>query len=299
MASKNAKNVGSHVDAWASYPEDLIVVTDETHELYDERVNLPVSESLVASILYAPNGDQPQGVLVPISCARDPETGQVVVVNGRQRVKAAIEANKRLKKQGLPPLRVRWIPAPRGTKSKMALAITSNEHAQEDTPLGRAKKAARLVERGFSHEEIGQMLGKTASTVKNLLGLLDAPAAVRKAVESGAITASAGYKAAKLEPEAAKKLVEELKEKAPREAGKKRSKNAAKAREIVDGPKKAKAKKGVVGAAFMDEDAVATRIAAWIDSQWNEENWTGSPKEMADRIRKGEWREAKKGEAAE
>jgi ParB family transcriptional regulator, chromosome partitioning protein len=246
MAHAKAKDGGSHTDMWAIEPEKLVIVADESHELYDERVKLPVSESLVASIMYAPNGADPQGVLVPIACSRDPETGAIVVVNGRQRVKACIEANKRLEKQGLDPLRVKWYPASRGTKAKMALQLTANEHAQEDTPLGRAKKAQRYLERGFSVEEVGEMLGKSPATIKNLVGLLDAPAAVRKAVESGAVSASDGYKLAKLDPDEAKKKVEELKASAPREPGKKRSQNAKKARKIVTGSAPVRGKKEIL-----------------------------------------------------
>jgi ParB family chromosome partitioning protein len=300
MASKN-KTAGSHVDMWACAPESIIIDTDPSSDMYDERVELPVSESLVASILFAPNGTDPQGVLVPIQCFRDPETGKVHVVNGRQRLKACIEANKQLKKQGLPPLRIRWTPANRGAKARMATLITANEHQQADTPLGQAKKAARYLERGFSAEDIGQMLGKSPATVKNLVALIDAPAVVRRAVEAEQVTVSAGYALAKLEPEEAKKRLEKLVTEAPREKGKKRSKNAKKAREIVSGKKietpSAPATEAVTA---RWENAVARRIAAWVRATWNSVDWGGSPAEMADRIEAGEWREeAKRVEAAE
>lgn len=235
MASKD-KN-GSHQDLWAIEPEKIKVVTDPKHPLYDDRVDLPVSESLVLNILFEPDGKNPQGVLRPVDCIRDPETGDILLVDGRQRHKAILEANRRLRKQGREPLRLRWIPR-RGTeKSQAALMVSSNHHAQEETPLGQAKRALSLMERGFDHDDIGKILGKSPATIKNLVALLDAPAAVRKAVESEQISVSDGYKLAKLEPDEAKKRVEELKEKAPRTPGKKRSKNAKKAREIVTGRK--------------------------------------------------------------
>lgn len=298
MPSKN-KAAGSHVDMWACEPESLVIDTDEAKELYDERVDLKVSEELVASILYAPDGEKPQGVLVPVAAWRDPETGKIHVVNGRQRVRACVEANKRLKKQGLPPLRIRWYPANRGAKARMATMIGANEGDQKDSPLVRARKAARMKERGFGDEEIAALMACSVGTVKNMLGLLDAPAAIRNAVDSEKVSVSAGYQLARLEPEEAKKRLEKLVTEAPREKGKKRSKNAKKAKEIVTGRKPAKAEAseemGTRG-----ENAVAKRIAAWVRATWNENSgdWGGSPAKMADRIEAGEWREQKE-EAAE
>ncbi|MHB8387574.1 MAG: ParB/RepB/Spo0J family partition protein [Acidiferrobacteraceae bacterium] len=294
MAHKKAKDGGSHQDMWAIEPEKLVIDTDESSDMFDERVKLAVSEDLVASILFAPNGEAPQGVLVPIACFRDPETSKIHVVNGRQRVRACIEANRRLKKQGLPPLRIRWYPANRGTKARMATMISANEGDQKDSPLVKAKKVVRLKERGFGDEEIGQMLCVSAATVKNMIALLDAPAAVRKAVEAEKISASDGYQLAKLEPEEAKKRLEKLQAEAPRTPGKKRSKNAKKAREIVTG-KKIETPSAPVTEAISTrmENRIAKQIAAWVRAEWNENNWAGSPAQMADRIEAGEWRDGK------
>src|ERR1700743_1127639 len=69
-------------------PKDLTIVTDERSPLYDERVDLPVDEALVDSIV-------DQGVLEAILVRKNPETGKTEVVNGRQRGRATVEANKR------------------------------------------------------------------------------------------------------------------------------------------------------------------------------------------------------------
>jgi len=94
-----------------------------------------------------------------------------------------------------------------------------------------------MLEFGRSEEHIANQFACSPTTVRNTLSLLDAPVAVRKAVESGQISVSDGYKLARLEPDEARKKVERLKAEAPRIQGKKRSQNAKKAREIVTGKK--------------------------------------------------------------
>jgi ParB family chromosome partitioning protein len=47
-------------------PENLHLVTDKTHPLYDERIHLPISEAMVLNIM-------DQGVLEPIIVWKDPK----------------------------------------------------------------------------------------------------------------------------------------------------------------------------------------------------------------------------------
>ena len=61
-------------------PENLHLVTDTTHPLYDERVHLPLNEAVILNIMEL-------GVLEPIIVWKDPETGKTCVVAGRQRVR--------------------------------------------------------------------------------------------------------------------------------------------------------------------------------------------------------------------
>ena len=76
-------------------PDKIKLITDKKHFLYDPRVEKPVSEELVASIKY-------RGVVEPVIVWKDPEMGDTCALDGRQRIKAAQEANKQLKKEGLP-----------------------------------------------------------------------------------------------------------------------------------------------------------------------------------------------------
>jgi len=229
--SRAANGAAGKKDILLFDPDDLVLVEDVASAIYDERVKMEVDERLVLSIMV-------RGVIVPIVVRKNPETGKTEVVDGRQRTKACREANKRLKKEGRDSVRIPAVVKRSDAAESLALMVTTNDLRTDDTPLNRARKAARYLDLGGTEEDACVMLGISKASLKNMLSLLDAPAVVRRAVESGAVTTSDGYKLAKLEPEEAAKKVAELKEHAPRTPGKKRSSNAKKAREIVDGGKK-------------------------------------------------------------
>ncbi|KAG1244544.1 hypothetical protein G6F68_015407 [Rhizopus microsporus] len=139
-------------------PEDLVMVTDRTHPLFDERVFLPLNEAMVLNI-------KDQGVIQPISVWKDPELGQTLVVAGRQRVKHTMEANRRLEAEGAKPLLVPGV-IRRGSAIKVAGAmISENEIRQADTPLGRAKKMADNLARGYDEEDLALLFGCNVATV--------------------------------------------------------------------------------------------------------------------------------------
>jgi len=282
-ASRDALHAKGKTDVYYFDPADVVLVEDKASALYDERVNSDFKESLVLNMMYAPDDGVPQGVLEPTLGRRNPETGKVEIIDGRQRTKAAREANRRLKKQGRELVRLPvWLKRSNDARA-MAMLISTNEHRTEDAPLAKAKKAQRYIELGKDEKEVAVLLGVSESTVKNLLRLLDAPAAVKRAVDAGTITASDAYRLSREEPEAAKKKLGELLEHAPRAPGKKRSPNAKRARAIMGKPEAATAKK--------TEDAVAEAIAVWVEATWKEGNWGGAPDEIPKRIRAGEWRQ--------
>ena len=162
-------------------PERLHLVTDTAHPLYDERIHLPLDETMVLNIM-------DQGVLEPIIVWKDPETGLSCVVDGRQRVRHTVEANKRLADAGKALLLVPAV-TKRGSAIRMAQAmISANEIRRADTPLGRAKKMADALDRGHDEEDLSLMFGVGVQTIRATLALLDATQAVKDAVESGDIT---------------------------------------------------------------------------------------------------------------
>ena len=223
-------------------PDKLTLVTDPKSDLYDRRVHNEPKEKFILDVMH-------NGVHTPIKVWKNPETGETEVVFGRKRTKANREANKRLRARGEEP---KLIPAtilhskPAGA---IGVMISENEHREADTPSNRAEKAARMIDRGGSLEEVGIAFGLEVPQVKNLLAFNSAPSFVRKAIEDEKVTLSNGIKAAKLAekegPEAGRKLIEKLIKEAPRTPGKKRSANSRKAREIVSGAPIMKSKKEI------------------------------------------------------
>lgn len=178
------------IDAFRADPDDLIIVEDPKHPLYDERVKLPLDENLVLNIMA-------HGVKVPVLGRKNGD--KVEVVDGRQRVRAAREANRRLKKQGSEPVLVK-IHIERGTDADLfGVTVLANELRQNDAPLTRAKKAQRLLDMGKSEEEVALILGGKVAALRQLLSLLDTSAAVQRAVEQGKVGIVAASKLAKLE----------------------------------------------------------------------------------------------------
>ena len=166
-------------------PEKLILVTDKKHTLYDPRIEEPVSEELVKSIMW-------RGVLEPIIVWRDPENpeGGALVVDGRQRVKAAREANHRLAEQGSPPKLIRAVVERGDAKSMLALVAMSNEGRLAPTPVGRAKLVRRLLDAGYAEPAIAIILHVSEDVVSRAIELSDTPQDVQNAVESGNISAT-------------------------------------------------------------------------------------------------------------
>jgi len=226
MAKASRKVVDApRSDVFMLDPEQLVLVEDQASALYDERVKLPLREELVLNIMH-------YGVIEPVIVRKNPESGDFEVIDGRQRVKSAREANKRLKKSGSELLRVPCI-FKRGEAHHLMGVMVSTFVREDDTPLGKSKKIARFLDLGRSEEEAAVAFGVSAATIKNLLALSDAPREVKAAVQSGKINASAGYKLSKLDPAEAKKRLKKLDAAAPRLENVKRPKKEV--RKILSG----------------------------------------------------------------
>ncbi|ANN78931.1 ParB/RepB/Spo0J family partition protein [Bordetella flabilis] len=188
-------------------PDELVLVTDESNPLYDSRVHLPLDENMVRNIDY-------QGVLVPIEVTKNPETGEIEVVTGRQRVKNCREANRRRRERGEA---MRLIP---GFVRKLSLreralvlsAATASENAirQQETPISRAEKMARQLSLGRSEEDIAILFGVKPQTVRESLQLLECCAAVQNAVDAGKIRLAHAKALARMSPEVQRAKVAEL-----------------------------------------------------------------------------------------
>lgn len=175
-------------------PYDYVIVGLDTedgpeHPLYDERIKIPVPEALIRNI-------RTYGVLKPVLFERDGE--RPLVVDGRQRVRAARVVRDRQRDAGEDEIAVRGIPQ-RGDGSHLfAVSRAANLH-QADGPMTSARNAQRMVDLGRSTEEIAVAFGVTEQTVKHWLALLELAPAVRAAVDRGSISPTAAAKLRKLD----------------------------------------------------------------------------------------------------
>lgn len=208
-------------------PSLLTIVTDPKHPLFDERATQEVSDEFVCNIDF-------HGIIEPIVIRKNTETDELEVVAGRQRVRAAIEVNKRRKKRGdkliLVPAMVR-----RGEDLTMMHVMASeNEARVANTPMQRAKLMQRMLEHGSTEKDVAVSMSCSIATVKNHLGLMEAPAAVRNAVQTGKVSAAVGYKLAKLPAAEAKAKLAEATTAAPKIPGR-RTGASKKQMEVVTG----------------------------------------------------------------
>lgn len=201
--SKDAYGAQGKTNVLTFAPENLYMTDDPAHPLYDERIYLPLSEAMVLNIM-------DQGVIEPIVIWKDKETGTVYVVDGRQRVKHAREANRRLDEQGKPPLMIPAVVRIGSVHRAKEAAISANEIHIPDTPLGRAKKMASMLELSYDESDLALFFGCSAQAVRATLALLDCTQAVQAAVEAGHVNVTQARQLATMEPEQQREKVKEL-----------------------------------------------------------------------------------------
>ena len=183
FAAKNGAETRTNLLAFN--PENLTIIEDKAHPLYDERVKLPLDEYLVSSIMA-------NGVLAPVLVNRD--GGALVVVDGRQRVRAAAEAARRLGRPVLVPAIFK-----RGTGSDLfGLTIATNELRTPDSPTVRAQKMQRLFDlSGGDVNHVALSFGVPPHTVRQSLALLEASPEVQQAVDEKRISLTGAAKISK------------------------------------------------------------------------------------------------------
>lgn len=182
MATNKTAVDASRTNAWNIEPERLVLIEDQTHPLYDPRVHLPVDESLVLNIGL-------HGVIEPVIICKDGP--DLVVVDGRQRVKAAREANVRLRAEGKLPMLVTCMVRKGDDASLFGVMVSTNELRTEDSPLWRAEKLQRYLAMGRTEAEAAIVFGVSRQTIRNWIELLNLDVSVKLAVDAGVIGATA------------------------------------------------------------------------------------------------------------
>lgn len=232
-SSKEVYGADGSTNLLSFAPEKLKIVTDPSHPLYDERHALPVDDATVRNMMAF-------GVLEPIIVTLDTESGDVLVVDGRQRAKNAIEANRRLHAEGRPTL---LVPATTRKGDNAAtlcgIMVATNELRQTDPPLIRAAKMQRLKNLGQDDVAVAIAFGVNTQTVANHLALLDCSKIVRDAVDAGNIGISDVRHLSKLAPTEQARKITEL---AQATAGKTGHAKARAKREIIQADAKPKLK---------------------------------------------------------
>lgn len=192
-------------------PDTLTIIGIDTddgpeHQLWDERIRLDIDESMVLNIMEL---GVREPVVVVVQGKGDARLA--AVVDGRQRVRHAREANRRLVKRGEPALQVPVI-AEKGMseKEQTLLSASLNEIRQDDPVMTKAAKAARMKARGSSFKEIALSFGVTEQTVGLWVSINSLTDAVKKAISDGRITPTAAGQFASLKPEEQKSALAEL-----------------------------------------------------------------------------------------
>lgn len=211
MATKEDKRPkqaleGTRLNAFGMDPEDLVVIGYDTddgpeHPLFDERAKLALSEEMINSIML-------QGILEVVLVRKNGDKAEVVA--GRQRVKNAREANKRLKKQGSEQVRVPCMVRKGDDGVVMGISISENEIREDDPLTIKAAKLERYLGTGKSEQEAAVIFGVSLQTIKNWRKLSDLDTSVVKAMEAGKIKPSAAWNLSDLSREDQKVELEKL-----------------------------------------------------------------------------------------
>jgi len=192
-------------------PDDLTIIGLDTedgpeHPLWDERIKLALDEAMVLNIM---DLGIREPVVVVVQGKGDDRIA--AVVDGRQRVRHAREANKRLAKRGEPKIDVPVV-AEKGMseKEQMQLSASLNEIRQEDPVMTKAAKAARMKARGSTFKEIALAFGVTEQTIGLWININSLTDVVKKAIANGQLTPTAAGQLASLKPEEQKAALDEL-----------------------------------------------------------------------------------------
>lgn len=211
MVNKTKKTAlpGSRKNLHMMDPDDITLIGLDTddgaeHALYDPRVLNEPPEYMIKSVLK--HGIR-QNVTVRKVIVDDQERYELVY--GRKRVRAAREANKRLKDEGS-DFRVK-IPTTlekADDQTLFSFLVIENELREETNVLQKAELAERMRRLGADQEDIADAFGVTGQTIKIWESISSLCKQVKTAIVNGEISPSA---AAQLADYTAQEQVKQLK----------------------------------------------------------------------------------------
>lgn len=163
------------------------------HPLWDERVDLPVDESLannvrtygvIESVKVRKAGKYPEG---------HPLAGEdiIEVVEGRQRTRSCRLASRLADRAGevAPQLKIEFVRS--DDEMAVGVMISANEQRRDDLPSVKARKAVRILDLGRSEAEVANMFGVSTGAVRQWVRFTELAAPVRAAVDASQISFSA------------------------------------------------------------------------------------------------------------
>lgn len=141
-----ALNDAKREQYWNVDPSRPIIIGWDTedgpeHPHWDERASWDVDEDMAMDMAN-------QGVLQPVTVRKDGRgpDAPLLVVLGRQRVKAARRANEILKDLGQPPIKLPCIIVGSDDKQVVLMGLAENAHRQDNDPVTKARALQRAVQ---------------------------------------------------------------------------------------------------------------------------------------------------------
>lgn len=193
-------------------PENIIIVGLDTIEktqdspLYDERVEMDLPEELIASI--REHGVQQNVVALE-------KNGKLVCVDGRQRVRAARELNRRIVEGGGNKDDLVKVPVTRYVANGvglMGLGIALNEIRYEDPVPVKAAKLQRYLKLGRTMEDASRAFGVQIPTLQNWLSIGKLTDELQSEVNNGTLSVNDAVDLSNMDESDQQKVAAEVKE---------------------------------------------------------------------------------------
>ena len=176
--SDNGMILEKRKDMYAGDPRSLVIIgldTDDgpSHPLWDERIKYELKPEFVANIGFL-------GVQEPITVIREKldetdEGGKAksryVVVDGRQRVRAARLVNEKRTAAGEPLSEIAYVVKKVSETGQVDLMLALNEHRRGDDPLTKCEKCLRALNAGVDKLNIANDMGITPLTLGKYLSI--------------------------------------------------------------------------------------------------------------------------------